>query len=752
MRSAWLFSALLVPALLFAQSTGIVQGRVVERTEEGQLRPVVGASVYWLGSRVGTMVDTAGRFELAFQDGGGRLVISSVGFRPDTLTVAEPRVLRITLVSEATEVDAVNVVGQRAPSFIEYRATTNTVVMTEKELFKAACCNLSESFETNPSVDVSFTDAVTGTRQIEMLGLAGTYSQITLENIPAVRGLASNVGLTYIPGSWIENIQVSKGVGSVANGYESITGQINVEYRKPWNEAEQRVYLTMFGTDDQRFELNGNLRTPISEHLSSLTMVNMDTRRVSMDRNGDRFLDAPIGTAAHVLQRFSLHDFEGVEGQMIVQYTSDEKRNGTMHGIDLDHLALGADPLQYRYRMRGSQLRISGKTGYVFEGEGRSIGLQWSTADHRTSTSLQHREYSGRERTGYLNLLYDAEIEPGVHRVRGGLSLLVDDYDERVFGSDHARIERVPGAFVEYTYSHGEDLSVVAGLRGDRHNLFGSFITPRLHVRYAPDINWTLRLSAGRGQRTANIYAENIALFASSRVPALAGTAPGVAYQRETGWNIGLSATRYVTVNGREGAFTIDLHRTTFDDQLVVNLDRDARMVVFQPLTGSSFSNSAQAELNIQPLERFEVRTAYRFLDVRQTIDGQLRGRPYVAKHRAFVNLAYTTQPDDDGSGRMAYDLTVSWFGPKRLPETSASPLPYRRPSSSPSYFLVNGQVTRTLLLNLDLYVGVENLLDFRQGDPIISAADPSSPYFDSSIIWGPVQGRMMYGGVRWRM
>jgi hypothetical protein len=228
--------------------------------------------------------------------------------------------------------------------------------------------------------------------------------------------------------------------------------------------------------------------------------------------------------------------------------------------------------------------------------------------------------------------------------------------------------------------------------------------------------------------------------------------APGVAYQRETGWNIGLSATRYVTVNGREGTFTIDLHRTTFDDQLVVNLDRDARTVVFQPLTGPSFSNSAQAEVNIQPWEGFEVRTAYRYLDVRQSIDGQLRDRPFVAKHRAFVNLAYTTQPDDDGSGRMAYDLTVSWFGPKRLPETSASPLPYRRPSSSPSFFQVNGQVTRTLLLSLDLYVGVENLFDFRQADPIVSAADPSNPYFDSSIIWGPVQGRMIYGGMRWRM
>ncbi len=752
MRSVWLLSTLLVPALLFAQSSGVVQGRVAERTEEGQFRPVIGASVYWLGTRAGTTADTAGRFQLAFPEGGGRLVVSSVGFRPDTLTIIEPRVLRVTLVAEASEVEGVNVVGQRAPSFIEYRATTNTVVMTEKELFKAACCNLSESFETNPSVDVSFTDAVTGTRQIEMLGLAGTYSQITLENMPAVRGLTSNVGLTYIPGSWIDNIQVSKGVGSVANGYESITGQINVEYRKSWNEAEQRMYLTMFGTDDQRFELNGNIRTPINEYLSSLTMVNVDTRRFSMDRNGDRFLDIPLGTAGHLLQRITLHDYDGFEAQVLVQYTSDEKRNGTMHGVDMDHAALGVSPTEYRYRMKASQLRISGKTGFVFEDQGHSIGLQWSYLDYRQSSTLQHRDYAGRERTGYLNLLYDAQVVPDVHRLRGGVSFVIDDYDERVFGTDYARVERVPGVFAEYTYSPDEDLSVVAGLRADRHDLFGSFITPRLHVRYAPTLDWTLRLSAGRGQRTANMFAENVAAFASSRTPVIEGFVPGSAYHREVGWNVGLSATRYVTVNGREGTFTVDLHRTMFDDQLVVNLDRDARTVVFQPLAGSSFSNSIQAEANVQPWERFEVRTAYRYLDVQQSLDGRLVERPYVAKHRAFVNLAYTTQPDDDGAGRMTYDLTVSWLGSKRLPATAASPFAFRRPTRSPDFFLVNGQVTRMLWAGLDLYVGVENLFDFRQGDPIISASDPSNAYFDSSIIWGPVQGRMIYGGLRWRM
>ncbi len=752
MRTLFLLAALLLPTTFLAQNSGFVQGKVVERLENGETRPVIGAAVYWLGEGVGTMADTSGRFRLAFVPGGGRLVISSVGYRADTLDVKEPRVLRAFLTEEASEVATVDVVGQRAPSFLDYRATTKTIVMTEKELFKAACCNLSESFETNPSVDVSFTDAVTGTRQIEMLGLAGTYSQITVENMPAVRGLTSNIGLTYIPGAWIETIQVSKGVGSVANGYESMTGQINVEYRKPWKPSEQRLYMTMFGTDEQRFEGSLNYRQEFGEHLSSFTLLNMDTRLLAMDANGDRFLDAPVGRAAHVLQRFSLHDYEGVEGQVLVQYTSDEKRGGTKQGYSMDAGALAASPQEYAYRMEGDQLRISGKVGYLVPGSNRSIGLQWAYADYRQTSRLSLRDYSGHEQSGYLNLLYDVELEPLHHRVRGGVSFLYDHFDETFMAQRFGRTEQVPGVFMEYTWSPDETLSFVAGLRADRHNIFGTFVTPRLHIRYTPEPDWVLRLSAGRGQRTANVFAENIAYFASSRSPVVEGMPVSSPYHAERSWNVGFSATRYISWDGREGTFTVDVHRTWFDDQLVVNLDRDPGLVVFQPLNGSSHSNSLQAELNMSPLEDLELRTAYRFLDVQQSIDGSLRTRPFVARHRAFVNLAYTLGNPAVQEGRMSLDLTVSWFGSKRLPATAANPGPYQRSSSSPSFFLVNGQVTRGLMAGLDLYVGVENLLGFRQEDPIVSASDPSSQYFDSSLIWGPLTGRMVYGGLRWRM
>jgi len=735
-----------------AQTPDVVQGKVVEKTEDGQYLPVIGASVYWLGTGIGTLVDTAGRFSLPFVGSSGKLAASSVGYRADTINVKEPRVVRIILMSEASEVATVEVVGQRSPTYLDYQGTTKTLVMTEKELFKAACCNLSESFETNPSVDVSFTDAVTGTRQIEMLGLAGTYSQITVENMPAIRGLTSNVGLTYIPGTWIENIQVSKGVGSVANGYESITGQINVEYRKPWNEEESRIFLNVFGNQDQRFEANLNLRQPIGEALSSLTLLSFGTQRMAVDENRDRFLDIPTGNSMNLLQRFSIHGLDNIEGQLLVQYTTDEKRGGTERGHALDRASIAANPLEFLYRYNAQQLRVSGKTGYVFPNSHRSVGLQWSYADYRQSSLFNVREYDGRERTGYVNLLYDVELEEKVHRLRFGVSYLFDEYDETYTTLRLQRTERVPGAFAEYTYTQQETFSAVIGLRADNHNLFGAFVTPRLHIRYTPDPDWVFRAVAGRGQRTGNMIAENVAHLASARTALVEGTNASYPFEPEIAWNFGFNVTRYFLWDYREGTLTLDVHRTSFENQLVVNLDRSPQQVVFQNLAGASYSNSIQMELTMQPVERLELRTAYRFLDVQQNVDGQLRERPFVARHRAFVNFGYSTERTEATEPQMLYDLTVSWFGQKRLPDTRSNPADFQAAAYSPSFFLVNGQVTRSLFEGLDLYIGVENLLGFRQDRPIISANDPSGAYFDSSLIWGPVTGRMVYGGLRWRV
>lgn len=751
MKNLILFFVSAFSILNAQQLTGVV----LEKTDDGMFHPIIGASVYWLGTTTGTTTDTSGVFRLPVKSETNQLIVSYIGYQPDTLTITNQKSVNIILKSDATKVAEVEIVGEKQSTYVNYLSPQKTLVMTEKELFKAACCNLSESFETNPSIDVSFTDAITGTKQIEMLGLAGTYSQITVENLPVIRGLTSTVGLSYIPGTWIENIQVSKGVGSVANGYESITGQINVELRKPQNQEERQIFFNFFGNQDQRMEGNLNLRTPLNDYLSSMTLLHVSGQQIAIDGNGDRFLDMPLYKTYNAIQRFHFSDHIGLEGQFGIQYVEDEKQGGTKRGYSLDQTELAAQPNEYGFKMSGQQLRLYGKTGYVFpQKQYQSIGFQWTLTRNKQSSFFNSHDYFANEQTGYANLIYQSIFDNTMHKFRTGVSFLYDAYDETFKHIRYQRIEQVPGAFFEYTYSPGDEFSMITGIRVDDHNLFGTFVTPRLHLRYTPQEDWVFRAVAGRGQRTANIFSENMAYFASSRhimvIPSNTNASYGL--DPEIATNLGLNMTHYFLWDYREATISLDFYRTVFDKQIVVDLDAHPQRIHFYNLNGTSFSNSVQIELNIQPIEKLDTRVAYRFYDVRQTINGTLRERPFVAQHRAFINFGYVTDREEDDEAQMSYDLTLQWFGSKRLPDTQTNPLGLQTNSNSPDFVLINSQITRSFYAGLDVYLGIENLLNFRQSNPILDAANPNGSYFDSALIWGPINGRTAYVGLRWRM
>ena len=735
--------------LVLMISTGSAQdklkGYVGEKNEQGNELPLIGVSAYWLGTSRGETTDSNGFFSIPFVKESKTLVVRCLGYHPDTMTITSQHSIRIFLKSEAQTVGDVNVIGERQASYLDYASPFHKNVLTEKELFKAACCNLSESFQTNPSIDVSFTDAITGTKQIEMLGLSGIYTQMTMENMPYIRGLTSNVGLTFIPGTWIEAINVSKGIGSVANGYESITGQIDIDLRKPEKEDEKEFFLNLYGNQDQRMEVNLNMRERLSGNVSSMTLLHMSSQRHSVDANGDGFLDMPLFTTINVLQRWKIIMSNGWMSQLGIQYVSDNKDGGTYDRKPL---------LTYEYGMKSTLLRLNGKTGYVFQNEhGRSIGIQCAFIRYSNAANFGTQLYEGKEETGYLNVLYQAELDGEVQTCRTGISFLFDQYDERYDNLPYNRIERVPGVFFEYTFSPSERLSLVAGIRADEHNEYGTMITPRFHIRYTPQEDWVLRLAAGRGYRTANIFAENSMMFASSRaVSIIPSNSFGYGLKQEIAWNYGFNLTHYFTFEYREATLLLDLYRTDFEQLVLADLDSNPHQVRFYSVPNGSYSNSVQTELNIQPLERLDVRIAYRYLDVMQNLGSVWRERSLTAQHRALATVSYATERDQSDNPQTSFDATIQWFGKKRIPETLLNPDSLHALTYSPYFFTMNLQVTRTFIKGLDIYVGIENLFDFRQIDPILDGANPQGHFFDASLIWGPVTGRMLYAGLRFRV
>jgi hypothetical protein len=625
------------------------------------------------------------------------------------------------------KLQAVEVKARRKTTEIGILDPVKTEKISGRELLKAACCNLSESFETTPSVDVAFTDAVTGYKQIQMLGLAGPYTVITRENIPEVRGLAAVTGLTFTPGTWIEGMQLSKGTGSVVNGYESVAGQINMELHKPFEG--DRWLLNLYQNTQGRSEANVVYRREFTDGLSTSLMLHGKSQWMKTDQNRDGFMDQPLGNQFIGLNRWFWFGHNGWEVQAGIKGTYADNTGGQKEYTKGTEQKVG-NPWGFEQTIK----RVEGwaKIGKVWPAQKwRSIGLQLSGLYHEQGSLYGTRSYDATERSFYSNLIYQSIIGNTNHIIKAGASFLFDQYDEQLVHTPYKRNEAVPGAFAEYAYSHLTKWNVVLGLRGDYHNLYGAFVTPRLHVRYAPFKRSAFRASVGRAQRTANIFAENAGFLASNRQFVILNAGTGKAYglNPEVAWNFGINFTQKFRLNYREGSFSTDYYYTHFDNQVVADIEGQ-HTVRFYNLDGRSFAHSFQAQLDYEP--------------IRTTYSGVLKEKPLIAAHRAFLNAGYETK------NSWNFDYTVQWIGPKRIPDVSHGG--HVMDTESPSFVQMNAQISKTIHNDLDIYVGGENLTNYMQHDAVIGANDPYGAGFDASLIWGPVMGRNVYAGLRYRI
>ena len=742
---------ILLMILFIGQSTLQAQNELSGRifgNENGNRRALVGANIIFQGTNNGTSSNIDGSFEIQRNPNSSLLIVSYVGFKSDTIKIVNNEFIEITLESSSKEVDDVEVVATQSSIVLDYKGVENSQIVTKRELQKAACCDLSESFETNPAVDVSLTDAITGVKQIEMLGLSGIYTQKTMEALPFIRGLISNIGLTFIPGTWIESINVSKGIGSVVNGFESITGQIDITMAKPFDPFGKDIHINAYGNNDQRYEGNLNIRKGISDDLSMITLLHASSRQHEPDVNNDNFMDLPRYNTFNILQKWKLITDVGFESQIGLQYLQDKKEGGTI----TSNSVLPASS-RYKFSMDNKNFRVYGKAGYIFpEHEYKSIGFQWAFSKFDNTSQYGSRLYSGKQTNGFVNLIYQSSFFDKSHKFRTGFSFMFDQYDETFNLSDYSRTERIPGVYFEYTFSPDETFSAVAGVRLDEHNHYGTMFTPRLHMRYAPDEDWIFRLVGGKGYRTANIFTEYSTIFVSSRQLEInAQDNFGYGLDQEEAWNFGLNITHYFLYQWREATISLDFYRTEFVNAIIADIDTNPGKVIFNNVSNGITSNSFQIELNIEPFKQIETRAAYRFLDVQHKINTSWKSKPLTSKHRALFNLGYRTENYESESG-WAYDLTLQWFGTKRVPSVSVGTDNIQRSNQSPDFLIVNTQLTKRFEFGFDLYVGVENLFNFRQDDPIIDPLNPNGDFFDASLVWGPVSGRMAYAGIRLQM
>lgn len=707
-----------------------LKGKIITINAEGEEEPVPGAKVRWVKGKPVALSADDGAFEIGAKTLPDTLIISSVGFQTIYYQVVDPSLDFTFNLKEGKVLDGVVVIGENLGKHIDLLDPFHVETIGTDELRKAACCNLSESFETNASVDVNITDAVSGAKKIQMLGLDGVYTQLQWENIPLVRGLSTSYGLSFTPGTWIESIQITKGTGSVLNGYESMAGMINLELKKP-NEAE-RLYVNLYGNKFSRAEVNVHGAQVLNEKWSTLSFVHVSNQFVETDVNKDGFRDMPIGMIAAAMHRWN---FEGKnsEAKFGVKATYGDKEGGQL-GSSSDALSGSA----WNASFKTKHVELFAKNGYFLKKRKfGSIGLIGQAKYHEMQNTFGNTTYEGTQRKIYLNSIYGDIIGNTNHNIKTGLSFLLDDYDQTYNDSSFLKTEVVPGAYAEYTYNRNDKLIVVAGFRADYHNLYGPLITPRLHGKWNISKKNALRLSVGRGYRVPNPFADYNSLMASSRLWVVS---PDIV--PEDGISAGVTFTQKFLVNDNVASLTVDYFYTHFLNQLVVDMDVDANEVHIYNTNATSFSHSAQAELSIQPAKGFEIRGAFKYYDVRGTFNNELMQKAFVPKYRVLINTGYQTR-----NKKWGFDLTGNWIGKKRLPSTASNPEIFQRELESKTFWLLNSQITYNFR-NFSVYLGGENLLNVIQNDAIISAEDPFGAYFDATQVWAPISGANIYAGL----
>jgi outer membrane receptor for ferrienterochelin and colicins len=727
-----------------------VTGIVTNEKEE----LLVGASVFWKDTKKGTVTDAEGRFSLPAREAEATLVVNYVGY-----TSAEVQILpgedniwvEVTGIAQLQEV---TVQGKGFDTHISTIGTRNVESITSKELRKAPCCNLSESFQTNGAIDVTYPNALTGVKEIQLLGLRGIYSQFLMENRPTMTGIATPFAFEYIPGTWLSGVDLAKGASTVKNGNAGITGQVNAEIVKP--DVDKPLFVNVFTSSEGRGEVNLHLNKKGKTTHNGLLLHGSFVEN-KWDMNGDKFKDSPDRQQLNALYRWK---YDGPAGcaQFNVQALTDRRQSGQFQDIE------GYTGPRFEIDQQNDRVEVWGKYGKEQLGGRRflELGNIVSASWHRNRSQFGPNAYFAEQKSLYWQSLFQSIVGNTNHKVVVAPSVQYDDIQEFVNEGSLDRREIVPGAMAEYTFSRPNlrmeipDLVVVLGGRVDWNSRFGWQATPRLSAKYNFTEKSIVRVSAGRGFRSPNVLAENISLLASNRAFQFSRPPFGNADEKlgpEEAWNYGLNYTQNVKIAERDASFSVDVYRTDFVRQVLVDMEQpplaDSTMVFyFYNSTDKSFSNSVLLNFQYNLLPGLDVKFAFKWNDVRATFaDGELKTVPLVARQRGLVTVDYTT-PDQ----RWSFNTHIQIVGPQRLPDNSFLPheLTHDFPPTTPTFALWNAQITRKVGQNLELYAGCENITGYQQHHVIIAAENPASPFFNGSQVWAPMMRQIGYLGIRW--
>jgi outer membrane receptor for ferrienterochelin and colicins len=726
---------------------GISAQNILGKVTNNKKEPIIGAWIYWLGTAIGETTNNQGAFEISATNiSNKKLIASYVGRSSDTIEIINQTFVEFHL-QETKTLNEVVVQGQRDGVIISDINPIKTEQITQTELKKSACCDLAGCFETQTTVQPQTTNVITNSKELRILGLSGVYNQVLIDGFPLIQGLSYTYGISTIPGTLVDNIYISKGANSVLQGYESISGQINVETKDP--DKTDSLLLNVYVNNFMEKHFNANYAFK-KNNWSNLTTFHTVQSANKIDRDNDKFLDLPLLTRYMISNKWKYGNENdwGWNSQIGFRFFNEKRIGGqTFFNPERDK---GSNSV-YGQSVHINQPEIWTKTGYRIN-DNHNIVLFASSFHQQQNSFFGTVKYNAQQTNFYGNIQY--ELSYAEHELKTGISYrylnlnediaFTDTLLQRTYAGNYKRLENIPGIFAENTMRFFNDkLTWIVGVRGDQHNQFGFQFTPRTLLKYDIAQKTIVRANIGTGWRTVNLFSENIGLLVSSRDIIFAEQ-----LQPEKALNFGVNLTqKFETKNNNlSGFFSVDYYRTEFQNQIFPDYDSDPTKAIIKNFTGTSVSNGFQAELYLKFYKRVEFKTGYNFLDVYREIGETKQLLPFNPMHKFITTFSYKPL-----TNKFHFDMNVHWFGEQRLPDTKTNPIEFQRPDFSKPYTTLNAQFTYNFK-KFEVYAGCENIFDFRQKQPIISWQDPFSPYFDTSSVWGPTRGREIYVGVRFKL
>jgi len=714
--------------LVFSQLN--LNGYVVDESKN----PIIGALVQFENSTKAVYTDYRGFFEIP-KDTFSVLKVSALAYQNQFFKITNENEILVILPRAVNNLDEIVIEIKKPSTNISILGAIKTETLGREEFKKAACCNLSESFETNATVDVSFTDAVTVTKQLQMLGLSSVYALVSSENMPSFIGNNSVSGLDLVPGQWLESVQLIKGSGTVVNGFQSITGQINTEYKSPWDKT--KTFLNYYYDNERRHEVNVIHNLQKDSVVAVGLFLQADRGTILMDMNSDGFADNLLGDK--IVAMTTWENFQQKNSKWFnkggVKYVFLDKQGGQMLYVE--------NP--YKIFKKNNRLEAWNKLAYFINpSKTKSIGLQTNLLTQNHQFMFGQNALIAKENRVLNNLMYQYTSKNTLHQWNSGLSNSIQLLDNQFNVLGYNWLDVNTGVFSEYTFTPNEKISIVTGLRYDYSTLWKHLVTPRLHIKYSVFPRGVLRISAGTGAKTVNPFMENLGVFASNRTIVMDNQ---IANSREIGESYGINYTQKWDVDYRPLTVSVDFYRTNFLNKMIVDMDFSPQSIHFYTANNAAFANSFMAQIEWEVIKFLNIKTAYRYYDVQNQYQSiGWSSAIFTPQNRYFVNFDYEI------TKKLYFDFTFNWMGKTRLPFSGSNPKEYQWNSYSESFFTIHSQIRFAPSTSWDFYMGANNLLNYQQKNPIISANNPDSQFFDSSIVWAPVFGRMIYFGIKWEI